>query len=560
MIRCNILLLCATLLTSFFRLIYNSAYPINLPCTNQKGDCKMSSYKCIIIDDEPLICRLIHKLGDWSEFDIEISAICYDGESALEEISRHKPDIVLSDIRVPIYNGIEIMERAQEAGLHPLFIILSGYSEFEYAQRAIQLKAVDYLVKPIRKDKLNDALRRCCDLLAAATERHAAAEALADAHKDLLWNDLCSKRYFCQDAEDFEAKYGTGWTRKTHYAAAVSISRPQLMEQRALYIDRVLSIFSAMFDKSAFSCDSSLGCIYLLFSMDENSGSGADIFQKLYVDIKHLEDTLGAFSLTIGYSDAFILPYNLPEHLEQAQHASDYRFERGADTIYSFSELPGGCLSYKELITETLTNNIIYNSGTLDMEQLKISIRGLETDFLRSSDRDFSGLIDLGIFILNTVMTAAHFPEQEVLRERFLYDYRFCVTYNDFFQLLTRYSCDILEQKKEAGHVELSSSVQSAKDYINKHYSEKIYLDDLAKSVCLSANYLSSIFKKELGTGITEYINTVRCSAAKELLKTTVLSLNAIAEKTGYADEKYFQHQFKKIVGITPAQFRRIYS
>lgn len=520
----------------------------------------MSSYKCIIIDDEPLICRLIHKLGNWSEFDIEVSAICYDGESALEEISRHKPDIVLSDIRVPIYNGIEIIERVQEAGLHPLFIIISGYSEFEYAQRAIQLRAVDYLVKPIRKDKLNDALHRCCDLLAAAAERHATAEALTDAHIDLLWNDLCSKRYSCQNLEEFEAKYGTGWTKRTHYAAAVSISRPELMEQRALYIDRVMSIFSGMFDKSAFSCDSSLGCIYLLFSIDENSGSSAELFQKLYVDIKHLEETLGPFSLTIGYSDAFVLPYHLPDYLAQAQHASDYRFEKGADTIYCFSELPAGHNSYKKQLTETQTNNIIYASGILDTEQLKSSLRGLAADFLRSADRDFTGLIDLGIFILNTVMTAAHFPEQEVLRERFLYDYRFCVSYNDFFQLLTRYSCDILEKKKEEGHAELSASVQLAKDYINQHYSEKIYLDDLARSVCLSANYLSSIFKKELGIGIAEYINTVRCSMAKELLKTTVLSLNTIAEKTGYADEKYFQHQFKKIVGITPAQFRRIYS
>ena len=71
--------------------------------------------QCIKIDDEPLICRLIHKLGNWNEFDIEISAICFDGESALEEISRHKPDIVLSDIRVPIYNGIEIMEETAAA-------------------------------------------------------------------------------------------------------------------------------------------------------------------------------------------------------------------------------------------------------------------------------------------------------------------------------------------------------------------------------------------------------------------------------------------------------------
>ena len=71
----------------------------------------MASHKCIIIDDEPRICQLINKLGDWSALDIEVAAVCYDGEGAVEKILEIKPDIVLSDIQVPIYNGLEIIEQ-----------------------------------------------------------------------------------------------------------------------------------------------------------------------------------------------------------------------------------------------------------------------------------------------------------------------------------------------------------------------------------------------------------------------------------------------------------------
>lgn len=521
----------------------------------------MPSHKCIIVDDEPLICRLINKLGNWEDLDIEVVSICYDGESAVNEILKHKPDIVLSDIKVPIYNGIEIIEHVQKAGLHPLFIIISGYSQFEYAQRALRLKAVDYLVKPIHKDKLNDALQRCCDLLAQESEHRATAEALASVHEDLLWNDLYSKKFSCKDAEDFKEKYGTTWESRNHYVAAISVSRYELNEHHALYTDHVLSIFSSIFEKNIYFCDGSSGCIILIFSMKtDDTYQVNNIFQKLFIDIKHLEETMGAFSLTIGYSSAFVFPNDLMIYLKQAQIASDYRFEHGADAIYSYSDLPTDIYSYRNFITETFTNNIIYLAKCLDIEQMNFFLKGFKESFLKQSSHDFSGLTDFGIYLMNTVMNSTQFPEQEILRERFLFDCHFCISYDDYFQLLTQYITAIIVKKKEEEFVELSSSVKLAQDYIDEHFSEKIYLDDLAKTVCLSSTYLSAIFKKELGINITDYTNTVRCDHAKDLLKTTALSLNIIAEKVGYADEKYFQHQFKKIVGITPVQFRRIYS
>ncbi len=521
----------------------------------------MAAYKCIIIDDEPLICRLVNKLGNWEELDIEVVAVCYDGESALREIMKHKPDIVFSDIRVPIYNGIEIMEHVQEAGLHPLFVIISGYSEFEYAQKAIRLKAVDYLVKPIQKDKLNDALLRCCDLLSQESERHATSSALADAYKELLWNDLYNRKYNCQTAGDFMEKYGAVWRDRMHYVAAISVSRPELSEHHALYIDKVVTIFSNTFEKLTYSCDSSSGCIYLCFSLDNNDNNRAEtIFQKLFIDIKHLEETLNFFSLTIGYSDPFYTPDKYLDALKEAQIASFYRFEKGANAIYSYSKLPDTVYSYKNLINEAFTKNIIYYADSLNIKQLNGLLLDFKTKFLQHSNRDFIDLIEFCIHFLNTVMNTTQFPEQEILREKFRFDYQYCITYDSIFQLLENYICNIINKKKEEAFVELSASVKSARDYINEHYTEKIYLDDIAKAISLSSTYLSSIFKKESGVNITDYINSVRCDAAKDLLKTTPLSIITIAEQVGYSDEKYFQHQFKKFVGITPAQFRRIYT
>lgn len=519
----------------------------------------MASHKCIIIDDEPRICQLINKLGDWSALDIEVAAVCYDGEGAVEKILEIKPDIVLSDIQVPIYNGLEIIEQVQKANLHPLFIIISGYSQFEYAQKAIQLKAVDYLLKPINKDKLNTALLKCCDMLTTENKHATTSQALAAAQEDLFWNDLYRRKYQISSPKEFKEHYGVTWFEETYYMAAFSISNKTLMEQQSLYMEKVLDIFSHIFESGSFFCDYSCGCIYLLFHIS-HSQKISSLLQTLFTHMKRLENTFGRFSLTIGYSIPFFSTKDIPAALQQAHEAMNYRFAKIPGAIYSYSTLPPRISCFHDFIDETFTNNLIYYARQLDQTALKDFLNKFQQNFQDSAKHDFSNLADYGTYILNIVMTTTQYSEHKIVLQRFLFDTNFCNTCDAFFDLLQKNINHIIATQQENSTGELSASVSAAKQYIDTHYSEKIYLDDLAKSVFLNSTYLSSVFKKELGMSTTDYINLVRCKRARDLLKDSCLSLSAIAEKTGYADEKYFQHQFKKIIGITPTQFRRLYS
>ena len=102
--------------------------------------------KVLIADDEVKVIQLIEHLVDWQAFEMEIVGRVNDGEKALETILQQQPDLVVTDIRMPVINGIELVQKAQEAGQNPFFIMISGYSEFEYAQRAVQLGVEDYLL------------------------------------------------------------------------------------------------------------------------------------------------------------------------------------------------------------------------------------------------------------------------------------------------------------------------------------------------------------------------------------------------------------------------------
>ncbi|HBF39879.1 MAG TPA: DNA-binding response regulator, partial [Firmicutes bacterium] len=116
--------------------------------------------KVLIADDEEKVCTLIYKLVDWKDFDMEVVATVYNGIDALERIRDLAPDVVITDIRMPGYDGIELIAKAKEINDHLEFIIISGYRHFEYAQSAIKYGVSDYLLKPIKKEELTGTLEK----------------------------------------------------------------------------------------------------------------------------------------------------------------------------------------------------------------------------------------------------------------------------------------------------------------------------------------------------------------------------------------------------------------
>ena len=120
--------------------------------------------KVVIADDEYRICELIHRLVDWQSLDMEVVAMANDGVEALQIIKEYLPDILITDIRMPGLSGLELIEQASRIAPDIGFIIISGYSEFEYAKKALSFAVVDYLLKPINKEELRLSLEKFCEI------------------------------------------------------------------------------------------------------------------------------------------------------------------------------------------------------------------------------------------------------------------------------------------------------------------------------------------------------------------------------------------------------------
>ena len=153
-------------------------------------------YTAIIVDDEVKICQLIRCLGNWEEFGIRIVDVCQDGESAYDAIVKKRPDIVLTDIRMPVYDGLEILKKAREQGLDSSFIIISGYREFEYAKLAIQYGVVDFLVKPVNGEDLNLALKRSVEEINERRQFLNMGEMISDNERNVKESFLVQRKYF----------------------------------------------------------------------------------------------------------------------------------------------------------------------------------------------------------------------------------------------------------------------------------------------------------------------------------------------------------------------------
>ncbi len=162
------------------------------------------SFRVIIVEDEYRIAELLVQLGHWDALGLQIADVCYDGLRALESIQKNKPDIVLTDIRMPSCDGLELIQKVKELGLSPEFIITSGYRHFEYAKTAIQQGVVDYLLKPIDEETLNQTLEKACSKLRQQKKREKQYKHVRCA--DEMWRQLL---------QSTEQKQADGWKHMT---------------------------------------------------------------------------------------------------------------------------------------------------------------------------------------------------------------------------------------------------------------------------------------------------------------------------------------------------------
>ncbi len=529
----------------------------------------MEPYRVLLADDEEEIRAGISRKIDWASLGFALVGEAENGAEALELAEQLRPDVVLTDIKMPFLDGLELCRRLQQSQPGTKLVVFSGFDDFEYARQAVGMNVFEYILKPINAPELSSVLvklrgqleREQLERRDMETLRHRYEESLPTL-RELFFTRLLDGQIPAEQVQDRAARYeltlGTGlWT-----AALVQVDSPYGAETGR---DELLLLSVQSFFQEHFRLE---GCTLRAIQYNDAvalllcSGGEVTVFA-LLDELNRLCSLARRFldlSLTAGLGRAWPSPASLHRSVEEARSALDYRVLNGETRVLYIGDVEPDAsarLSFEEEDQRALSAAV--KLGT--EEQVETVINQL-VDRVHATGLS---LPQCHLFFLETVtclikLARAGGAEME---DVFGPGFTGVVSITDFHSLeeLRRWLLDrCLKLRERMGRQRNDSvwhAMEKAKRFIAQNYADSgLSVETLCSHLHLSPAYFSTLFKREVGMSFIAYVTGVRMEHAAQLLRDTDEKTYLIAEATGYTDPNYFSYVFKKQFGISPSKFR----
>lgn len=467
-------------------------------------------YQVILVDDEKMILNSLALGFDWNSNGFEVVATSTNSAEALRMIEFIRPDVVFTDIRMPGMSGIELMKKVHQDFPQIQFVVISGYSEFDYAREALTVGALAYCLKPLEDDEIEVALGRAKKILDA---------------KKLVMQSAFSKMMELRNEENtltFLRSLSSGINPDSRMYIAVCcgdaspllvgnvcFSAVSLSEQCNMYLitSNCVYLRSISFQRMLLNAASQKQLLSFAFA---EVASPVHFFMHDFEFL--LQAALSHFINPDNFTFGQVVPAPLADNstVHEQLLASTHQ-NRCMEVLKLLGELPGKC---------TLS---VFDA---------LQIHNLCNDLLVRTNSNYTSVVISDVFQL-------------------VEHYR---TFEDMIRYLSRY----LQRNQDAVNLDMvhNKTFRDILEYISQHFTQPISLQELCRDYCINPSYLSQLFKKELGVTFTTYITHLRIEHAKELLSTTNLRISEISERVGYDYYFNFTKLFKKETGLTPKQYR----
>jgi len=532
-------------------------------------------YRAVIADDEPKIIELIRKLGRFEEMGIEIIDECHDGVSALQSIIKNNPDLVISDIKMPEKDGLEMIEAARSEGCTSLFILISGYRHFEYARSAVSLNVVDYLLKPISEDQLNETLRKACAILeqnsvtSKEKEEYRVMKDRETSEKlERFWRDVQDGRGSRTYTENFQAvetmnqAYGFLFTEPCFKIVLITSGMRALDRTAAVFSSETQRIVRESFSSCASISfhPSRFGVDILVNFRKEKEKEVDEAVSVLYYGIRSLSEIYGDFNLNIGVSGRHETVTEMDTAMTEAFGALWARFTIHTSAVVHYGQVkdlkrinPNSIISEEEVRTASDCIKYLRREELASVfDDIYSRIPSFQDVYPADVTKAFSRLIDSSVKAL---------PEEKRNDFTAYADTAFVESgsYSRLIKETYKRLDTFIVQEQERLQVKTKRPITEAVQYIRIHYAESLSQADVAEACSISTAYLSRLFKEEMQVGFQDFLTQVRIENAEKLLRETNLSIREIAAAVGYPDEKYFSKLYRKTTGIKPSEYRKLY-
>ncbi len=542
-------------------------------------------YKLILAEDEEDVREGIIAQIDWEQYGFEIVDQAENGREAADSIDRLLPDVVVTDIQMPFMNGLQLAEWIRSRHPNTKIIILTGYDEFEYAQKAIKLQIDEYILKPFSAQELIDVLLKVRTAIEAEIAEKENVFVLSEHYRKSLpvlreqfLSSLVSRRLRPEEIAEKSAVYGIHLSGELFQASVISVdyiregggtgtvgSGPVSLRDTG---DRNLQLFAVLNIAEEICQKHSFGKVFIhrdnvvLLSVSEEKDE-ASITGRTYATLEEIRQNVQRFlklTVTAGSGTACHSPSLLSHSFNDALQALDYRLILGNNRVIWIEDVEsrvGRMLAYDELTQQSLIRTI--KLGTLqELKEVMDELFG-GLDAAQVSTQEYQIFL---LEIITTILRVAKESGSEMndypglgftsLSE--IHKFNNMGEAKEWIIGVCSRLMDSIAMERQSSYKQL---IDQAKDYIRSHYEESdISIGRVCQHLHISTGYFSSIFKKEMKMTFVSYLLQIRLEAAKELLRSTELKAFEIAERIGFADPNYFSFCFRKKYGQSPKEYK----
>jgi len=531
--------------------------------------------RAVIVDDDMTTLYGLQRSVPWGEFGIELVGVAMNGQEGLDLIELHRPDLILTDVHMPVMNGIQMLEAMRARGHTAVAVILSGYEDFKVAQAALKLQVFNYMSKPATLAEIGEVLRGAVEQIRSrrsSEQEERELRELLDIHlpetrkqlfKGLLEPGFCETAFFKKVSRrlklDFARQYFAvvmleyAVTReRTDYKTSdlpkftygvkniveeMNRTRPgvQLADMQARVIVLLVSVPAEVRKEFVLSRVKQTARDYadnirsfLKLQVWAAVGKPVDSVQQIPVSYREA-------GLLLADKDAMGDAWLLSE--DELQGRGNRAMRRPLD-------------HYQKIVEAVVQGQVEWIPERIrELTELLLEQGAPGISTLRDMAIDLMGMLAISLYESGVQMETIH-PGLYVYK-----DIERMTSLRDFEAWLTEMTVPVAEVMSNRGTHKHRKTVDFIKRYVQQHYAEDLTLDVIADKVYLTRNYLSQIFKQVTGDNYNQYLTQVRMEKAKELMTSGKYKLYEVALLVGYKNNAYFSQQFKRYWGCNPSEF-----
>ena len=521
-------------------------------------------WKAVIADDEQVILNGLKKLVDWRALGVEIVGDALDGGTLLTQINAWEPDLVISDIKMPELTGLDVIKTCSTWDRGPKFIFVSGYEEFAFAKDAVRYGAVDYLLKPVAPEDLENAVKKA---ISQIEDKNTADIFRED--KDELQQMFQKMNDGFEYAEEelyqrFE-KENLSCEDRFYTGVCFSLIVDDQLKQQMSYEQMGLLRFSVynkiaeqfrrrrlgfLIKKEEYFCD--MMAILPLENRDDYVEAlllpiceqvSADMNVRLCMGIGMPVDSISLWKNSFKSAKFACELYYFDENpvIDFCKIQREYKisfddFNQISEAV--FQKIAARDASAIDSIRDALSaiESIHYGNRYAAVNRVLI----------------FTGTLLEKLFVVDLVDGDFGQRQNEVQE-----NIRYMNTYRELCHWLIPYYEGLIAEIEVRNKNKSSAEIMRVKKYIDEHYNEDLSLKELAEVACVSQHYFSSLFKKDPGEHYKSYVTKIRMEEAMRLVLKTDMKTYEIAEAVGYNNVRRFVDAFKGIYKISPMDYRK---